>query len=135
MYVPAYVGARSHHVDCLVAHVLGVRRGETYTHVRRCISHHGKEQRESDLAPIGAFIAIAVDILPEERRLPEPSLAQVGKLGENAFRLSRTFAPAGIWHYAVGAEIVAPAHDAYEARHLIAGDACRDDVAIGLSGA
>ena len=100
------------------------------------ICHRGKESGKTEFfAGRGVGIEIAVHVLSQKRDLAEAAGAEVGKLVEYALRLARALAAAGIRHDAVGAEIVASAHDADESRHSVRAYSHGNHVAVSLGGA
>ncbi len=133
MQVVADVGVCGHGEQYLVGHVFGVGRREAYAHVGGGVGHNAEQ-----VGKVGAFLSlfvavpVAVDVLTEQGDFLESLAAQVGHLVENALHAAATFAATGIGDDAVGAEIVAAAHDADEARDAAVADARRDDVAVGL---
>ena len=116
----------------LVAHILRMGGGETYAHVGSGFSHHLQQRREIHFSSILIFIEITVDILSEKCRLPETALTKVGEFAENRFRFAATFAATGVRYNTVGAEIIASAHDGYEASDACP-DTLRHDIAVCLS--
>ena len=113
MYVAGYVGARGHHIERGVGHVLGMGGGETHTHFRCRIRHHAEQcGKVCLLSAIRGGVPVRIDILAQQNNFLEAACAQVFQLGKDALRFARALAPTGIGDYAIGAEIVAPAHDA-----------------------
>lgn len=131
----ADVGVGGDGGDDFVAHVLRVGSGEADTHIGCGFSHDGEKVGEIHVVAGGVLAAVGVDVLPEQSHLLEASGAQIGHFVENTLHLARAFASAGVGHDAVGAEIVAAAHDAHETAHSVACDSQGDDVAVCLRAA
>ena len=89
-----------------------MRGGEADAHFGGGVGNHREEPREVDDLARRGLVAVAVDVLPQKRSLAEAFGAEVGKLGKDALGRTRAFASAGIGDDAVGAEVVASAHDA-----------------------
>ena len=54
MDMARYVGISGHHLQRLVAHILGVGGGEAYAHVGGGLRHHPQERREINAFSSGA---------------------------------------------------------------------------------
>ena len=101
--------------------------GETHAQQRRDRRHAPHELREIDIArPIG------IDVLTEQRDLAVAVLEEAPGLGDDGLRITAPFAAPRIGNHAVGAEVVASAHDAHEGAHAVAVEAHRSDLGIGL---
>ena len=132
MDMARYVGMGGHDVKRVVAHVLGVRRGEADTHIGRRLSHHGKQLRKTYHPALPVVVMIRVDVLAKQRGLAEALLPQILQLGKDALRVARPFAAACVGHYAVRAEIVAAAHYGDEARDSVSGQTPRHNPCVSL---
>ena len=132
--VAAHVGLFGNDVQRLVAHVLGVRGGEADAHAGRGLCHGAQQLREVDHRAVGPLEAVGVDVLPQQGDFLVAACLEVGHLAQDALHVAAALAATGIGHDAVGAEVIAPAHDGHEARNVVAAHARRHHVAIGLGG-
>ena len=133
--VVANIGVRCHGGNNFVGQIFRVAGGEPHTHFRRRFCHDGKQCRHiHGLTAVGGFVEIAVHVLSQQNHLLEALALQIAQFIENAFRLAAAFSSAGVGHNAVGAEIVAAAHNADVAAHLVATEALRNHIAIGFGG-
>ena len=130
----ADIGVSGNHFYRVVAHVLGVGGGEAHAHIESRLGHGGEQRGKIGHGAVGGGVAVAVDVLPQQGHFAKSALPEVGHLAQDALQLAAALAPAGVRHYAVGTEVVAPAHDAHESAHAVAADAAGDHVAVGLGG-
>ena len=115
--------------DCLqrlVGHIFRMTRRKADTHVRHRIGYQLQKVGEVNIP-----VFIRVDVLAEEGNLFVSFRLQVPYLIEDGLHIAAAFPAAGIRHHAVGAEIIAPAHDGHESANRTA-DTRRDDLAVGL---
>ena len=119
-------------IDCLVGHVFGVGGGEAYSHLGEFLGDESQQAVECH----GVVVAksVGVDVLAEERDLTVSLVGQVADFAENRVDGTAAFAATCIGHNAIGAEIVAAAHNRDKARHPVAGDSGRDDFAVCFGG-
>ena len=122
-------------VENVLGHILWIRGGEAYTHIRHSLSYHVEEFGEGK----AAFLAlarwretVAVYVLPQQGNFLEATLLQIANLTQDALGIAAAFTSTGIRHDAVVTEVVAATHDAYETAHSVATDALRHDVTVGL---
>ena len=116
-------------------HILRVRGGEAYTHIRYSLGYHVQEFGEGKttfLALARWRETIAVYVLSQQGNLLETTVVQVAHLMQDALGIAAALTSTGIRHDAVVAEVVATTHDAYETAHSVATDALRHDVTVGL---
>ena len=125
----ADIGHFGHDLQQAVADVLGVRRGETHAQQGRDGGHAAHQTGKVHLAE-----AVGVDILAQQCHLAVAVPEQCPDLRENGFGIAAAFAAAGIGHHAVGAEVVAAAHDGDEGAHAVAVEPHGSDLGIGLLG-
>ena len=130
----AHVGHSGYHIDDFVAHILGVRGGEAYAHLRSRFSHYAQQIGKTGDVALFVNVMIRIDILSQEGHFFKSSIAHIGKFVEDAARLATAFATAGIGHDAIGAEVVASSHDADKTADATMSDALRDDIAICFGG-
>ena len=116
--------------DNPVGHILGMRRSETDSHIGSRLGHSRQQGGEVHIAE-----SVGVDILSQQSDLPEATAAEVFDLGENASRLARTLAAAGIRDNTVAAKVIAATHYADETADTVSGYAGRNYIAIGLGSA
>ena len=128
----AQVGPGGDDVEGLVAHILGMRRGEAYPHIAGSLGHQSQQGGEIDHRAVGPLVAVRVDILPQQRHLLEALGLEVGQFAQNALGLTAALPPAGIGYNTIGAEIIAPPHDGDKTRNAVQPDARGNHLAIGL---
>ena len=104
-----------------------MRRSETDSHIGSRLGHSRQQGCEIHIAE-----SVGVDILSQQSDLPEATAAEVFDLGENASRLARTLAAAGIRDNTVAAKVIAATHYADETADTVSGYAGRNYIAIGL---
>ena len=114
MDVLAHVGHVGNDVQCLVAHVLGVRRSKAHTHTRSSFGYLAQQHRESHYLPVGALETVRIDVLPQQGHFLVAFLLQVGHLAQDAFHIAAAFAAPRIGNYAVSTEVIASAHDGHK---------------------
>lgn len=83
----AYISIFCDNLQCLVTHVLRMRRREAHTHPRNSLCHHGKKLRERHFLAI-VLRTIGVDVLPEERHFLKPTLLEVTAFVEDGLHLT-----------------------------------------------
>ncbi len=132
MYVLAYIGVTGHRGDYLIAHILGMARCKSHSHIGSGLGHHCEQCGKVDRNAVRACIVVGIHILAKQRHLLESAFTQIGQFAQYAFSLAAALTASGIGHYAVGAEVVASAHDADEARHSVAGNLHRYYVTVGF---
>ena len=122
-------------VEDVLRHILWIRGGEAYSHIRYSLGYHVEEFGEGKTA----FFALArwretitVYILSQQGNFLEATLLQIANLTQNTLCITAALTSTGIRHDAVVAEVVATTHDAYETAHSVATDALRHDVAVSL---
>ena len=122
-------------VEDVLGHILWVRGGEAYSHIRYSLGYHVEELGKGKTA----FLALArwretitVYILSQQGNLLETTLLQIANLTQDALSIAAALTSTGIRHDAVVAKVVATTHDAYETAHSVATDALRHDVAVSL---
>ena len=122
-------------VENVLGHILWVRGGEAYTHVRYSLGYHVQEFGEGKTAFLTLARwreTIAVYVLSQKGNLLETTVVQVAHLSQDALGITAALTSTGIRNDAVVAEVVATTHDAYETAHSVATDALRHDVTVGL---
>ena len=131
MDVPADVGMGGHGIEYLVADVLGMRGGKPYAKVRRHGGHALQQAGEVHGFP-GAFPQVAVYVLPQQGDFPVTAGIHVAGFPHDGMGVAGTLRPAGIGHYAVGTDVVAPAHDGDEGGDAVFVRANGSNVGVGL---
>ena len=119
VYMIADIAVSCHDGDGLVIHILGVRRGEAYAHVRHSFGHCCEQIGEADDPPV-LFVSVGVYILPQQRYLAEILGFQIPHFVEDAFYFAASFSASCVGYDAVAAEVVAPTHDGDESVDMYA---------------
>ena len=132
--MPTHVRFFRDDVERLVTHILRVGRHEANAHIRKGAGHAAEQAGEVyGFRVLICLPTIAVDVLPKQGYFLKMFVVQVGHFAQDALHVSTTFSSARIRHDAIVAEIVATAHDAYEARELASADPFGHDVAISFA--
>ena len=124
---PADIGTRRHRFQQRVAHVLGVRRGEAHAQQRRDVGHTADQLRKTDLAG-----TVGGDVLPQQRHLAVTVGEERPHLREDRLGIAAAFDAPRVGHHAVGAVVVAAAHDGHEGAHAVAVEPHGCDLGVGL---
>ena len=119
-----------HHLQQPVAEVLGVRRGEAHPQLRVYRRHHIHQFGETHVLP-----RVAVHVLSQQRHLAVALPEERAGLANDGLGVAAALAAAGVGHHAVGAIVLATAHNADIGRDAVARQAHRLDVVVGLGGA
>ena len=59
-----------------------------------------------------AVLGVRIHVLPEKRNVLIPALCKISHLGYDLVHFTAALTSADVWDYAVGAEIIAPVHNA-----------------------
>ena len=118
---------RGHHLEQFIAHILRVRRCKADTQQGRDVGHTAHQLRKIDLTP-----AVGVHVLTQERHLAVAILEKGASLCYDRLCIATALTTARVGHHAVGAEVVATAHDRDKATHTVLVDAHRCNLAVGL---
>ncbi len=112
-----------------VAHVLGMRRGEPD-------AQQGRNQRRAphQLGKVDLAGAVGVDVLPQQGDFAVTVVEKRAHLGQDGLGVAAPLAAAGVGHHAVGAEVVAAAHDGDEGADAVLIQPHRGDFGVGLLG-
>ena len=78
--------------------------------------------------------AVGVDVLPQQRHFAVAVFEETPHLGDDGLRVAAPLTAPGVGNHAVGAEVVAPAHDRHEGAHAVAVEAHGGDLGVGLLG-
>ena len=127
MDVPADVGMRGHRLQHLVGDILRVGRREADPQLRTDPGDHLQELGERN-----AFEVVRIDVLPEQSHLTVAAPEAVAGLADDGPGVAAALHTAGVRHDAVGADVVAPAHDRDECGHSALVYADGIDVGVSL---
>ena len=131
MDVLADIVVRGHRFDDFVADVFRMGSGETD-------SQFGADGRDApeQFREVHGFIRglpqVAVHVLAQQRHFLVPFLEYVAGFAHDGMRVARAFRATGVRHHAIGADVVAAAHDGNEGAHAILVCPDRGDVRIGF---
>ena len=104
----AYLFTVAYRINKLVGAVLRVRGHKAYSEIPRQRVYATQKLRKADTA--FKPLAVGIYILPQKGYFPVPCGNHFFSLGNYRLGLPRALAPPYIWHYAVGAEIIAAVH-------------------------
>ena len=116
-----------YHPQRLVAHVLRVRSGESYSHVGSRFRHFSKQRRE-----VYGAAEVRVHVLSQQGHLFKSPFVQVAHLSQYAIHVTASLPSSGIRHYAVVAEVVASSHDANKPAYFCSVQSLRHNILIRL---
>ena len=112
MQVLADPGKIPHSDDEFVREILRMRGREAYALDALDAVYHLQEPGEVDAA-----VFIGVDVLSQQRDLPDAQSGQVVDLGQYFLVVFAPLPAPDVGDYAIGAEVVAATHDAHEGLH------------------
>ena len=127
MDVVADVGVRGHHLQHLVGDVLGVGGREAHAQTGACLRHQLQQCGE-----VAVFVFIGIDVLPQQGNLLVALLRAVAGLADYGMIVTAALGAAGVGHDAVGADVVASAHDGDESGNSVAVETNGNDFGVGF---
>ena len=128
----AYIGNFRDDLQGLVAHIFGMRGGETDTDARSRLGHGTQQRGESYHFPIRLFKAVRVDILSQQGHFLITLSHQIGNFIQDAFHIPAAFPSAGVGNDAIGTKVIAAAHNGNKTRNMISANARRYHITISF---
>ena len=111
MQLLGHMAAGGHHVEQLVAGVLGLGGHEAQEIVAVDLVQVG--QQIGKIIAGAQILAVGVDVLPQQGDFPEALGHQLPHLVDDPLRVAAAFPATDVGHDAVGAEVVAAVHDGH----------------------
>ena len=131
MDVLADIVVRGHRFDDFVADVFRVGGGETDAQFGADRRDAPEQFREVHRL-FRRLPQVTVHVLAQQGHFPVAFLEHVAGLAHYRVRVARAFRPAGIRHHAVGAYVIAAAHDGNEGAYAVLIGPDRGDVRVSL---